>query len=142
MPDAYTVHAGRTARPVIPPVSPCCAAGLRNKGLGRFCCTACRRYIPKKRRPSRLGMIRRDRRGRAWIWLGKGHGLANSGGWQWLSRYLAAADLGRRLFAHEHVLHRAGRRVDRASTLEVVERRPARLPCEGRDRGHQNEAEA
>lgn len=65
-------------------------------------------------------MVRRDRRGRAWIWLGLGHPLANSGGWQYLSRYLVMSDLGRVLRSDEHVHHRQSHRDDSLSNLEVV----------------------
>jgi hypothetical protein len=77
---------------------------MRNKGRDLFCCSACGKYRRKKR-ISRRGTLSWDRRGRCRIWLGKGHELANSGGWQWLSRYLVMADLGRRLRRDEHVHH-------------------------------------
>lgn len=84
--------------------SRCCSARLRNKGRGRRCCSACGKYIRRKR-ISRRGTLSWDSRGRCRIWLGKGHELANSGGWQYLSRYLVMADLGRRLRSDEHVHH-------------------------------------
>lgn len=108
--------------------STCCSARLRNKGRGRYCCRSCGRYVSRRRLPNRCGTIRRDRRGRARIWLGRStswregwrpigapeaprvwvHPLANSGGWQWLSRYLVMADLGHLLRRDEHVHHRDG----------------------------------
>lgn len=100
--------------------SPCHAAPLRNKGRGRFCCSTCGKYLSRRRpRHNRRGTIRRDRRGRARIWLGKGHLLANSGGWQWFGRYLLACDLGRPLRTDEHAHHLEGKRVDRPGRLEV-----------------------
>ena len=124
--------------------SSCCAAALRNKGSGRYCCRSCGRYVPRRRPPARCGTIRRDARGRARIWLGRSsvpqdgwrrvevrtgrgrrtfyvHPLATSGGWQWLSRYLVMADLGHLLRRDEHVHHLdLDWRNDLPSNLEVL----------------------
>lgn len=54
----------------------------------------------------------RDPRGYVRVYLGKGHPLANSGGWQWRHRLKAAESLGRRLLKCEQVHHKDSRLVD------------------------------
>lgn len=69
-----------------------------------------------------VSTITTDSRGRRRIYLGKGHPYANSGGWQWLARYLLMVRLGRRLERWEHAHHRDRDRAnDRARNLRVLE---------------------
>lgn len=51
------------------------------------------------------GKITTDPRGRKRIYLGKGHPAANSGGWQWLARYVVWEESGVVLRSDEHVHH-------------------------------------
>lgn len=86
------------------------------------------------RAADRVGSVRRDSRGRARIWLGRSAvpvdgwrevrvrvrkgvartfwvpPLANSGGWQWLSRYTVMVTTGEPLRTDEHVHHEDGDR--------------------------------
>lgn len=65
--------------------------------------------------------MRPDARGRHRIQLGKGTPYANSGGWQWLARYVVMEALGRKLRSDEHVHHRNGDKSDnRLENLEVL----------------------
>lgn len=104
-------------------LSECCAARLRNKGYGRYCCTTCGKYARNllTERQSRIGVITRDKRGRARINLGVGHEYANSGGWQYLGRYRVMVELGRRLATREHTHHIEGVAFDGLTELEVLD---------------------
>lgn len=62
-----------------------------------------------------------DVRGYRRVTLGKSHPLANSGGWQYRHRIIAAQSLGRALKANEHVHHReADRGAETASSIDIV----------------------
>ena len=65
--------------------------------------------------------VRRDPRGRARVQLSPGHRFANSGGWQWVNRFVAMSLLERELATEEHVHHvDHDRKNDAPSNLEVV----------------------
>jgi hypothetical protein len=64
--------------------------------------------------------IRRDPRGRALVYLGRGHPLADKSGQQYLGRWRVMEALGRKLFTSEHVHHRKGKAVDELPHLEVL----------------------
>lgn len=55
--------------------------------------------------------------------LPAGHPYANSGGWQYLHRYVAMRHLGRRLTRHEHAHHKPGAslRTTNPADLQVLE---------------------
>jgi hypothetical protein len=58
------------------------------------------------------------------IQLGVGHPFANSGGWQYVHRFIAMQKLGRRLSREEHCHHRRGdlvngRKIDEPENIEV-----------------------
>lgn len=106
-----------------PALCPTCAHNppMRPHGPARFICSTCRTtrtrrnlalgmaHRPRARRPPVAHLdgylIHADSRGRKIIYLGKGHPLANSGGWQYLSRYLCARALSRPLLPTEHAHH-------------------------------------
>ena len=70
-----------------------------------------------------LGMgprVRIDARGRARVFLGRGHPYAQKSGQQWLGRWLVMEALGRRLAESEHVHHRQGHGEDVLTELEVL----------------------
>lgn len=131
----------------LPPLRPsCCGAPMHSKGrdgrTGRrlFRCAGCGRtrrlgagrpaVRPRLLRGPdgwqvRIGTegypVTQDERDRWRVQIGKGHEYANSAGWQWLYRFLAMDDLGRRLRPDEHVHHVNGNRSDnRVPNLEVV----------------------
>lgn len=58
--------------------------------------------VPK---PENLFKETFDKRGYVRIWLGKGHYLANSAGWQYKHRFMMSVHLGRELRQDEHVHH-------------------------------------
>lgn len=112
-------------------LSACCASPLRNKGWARggdrvrFCCTTCGKYESSRKPPAgrlRLALIgdqwkvitsnlsgflpvTTDSRGRLRVQLGVGAPFANSGGWQYVSRFIVMQALGRPLRRDEHCHH-------------------------------------
>lgn len=104
----------------------CCSVPMMAHGPERFRCRVCRRtrsrfalqndLRPRARKVPRSYVdgypVHLDSRGRKRIYLGVSHPLANSGGWQYLSRYLVAKELGHALRSDEHVHHR---NLDRSS---------------------------
>ena len=68
-----------------------------------------------------VGSERMGSRGRVRVYLGKDHPYANSGGWQWRSRFVVMEELGRKLRSDEHVHHINGDRSDdRIENLELL----------------------
>lgn len=97
----------------------------------RFICSLCRRtQTANPLTPPTLFYVdsypvRADSRGRHRIHLGKFAGIthpyANSGGWQYLSRYLVMRDLDRKLRSDEHVHHLSqDRSDDRIDNYELL----------------------
>lgn len=64
--------------------------------------------------------VSEDSRGRRRVFLGIGHPLANSGGWQYLYRFRVAHDLGKLPPSDEHVHHVSGDRRDDFGELALV----------------------
>lgn len=107
----------------------CCGLPMWSHGHKprRFYCGRCRRSTTRRpdARPPLFYLdgrpVRADYRGRKRIHLGVGHEYANSGGWQYLGRYLIARDLGRRLRTDEHCHHQnLDRRDDRRENWELL----------------------
>jgi hypothetical protein len=62
-----------------------------------------------------------DRANHVRVNLGLSHPLANTGGWQYLSRYVVMLTIGERLHRDEHVHHINGNKLDcRRDNLEVL----------------------
>lgn len=81
----------------------------------------CRPWLASPGSAPLYGQESRDARGRVRVWLGKGHELANVGGWQWRYRLVARFALGRGLYQGEHVDHVNGIvDDDRAENLRVM----------------------
>ena len=86
--------------------------GLHTPENRKYSCFSCKRSIII----STVNLIRKYsqyidgyrigyKQGRKIIYLHKSHQFANSGGWQYLSRYLVMKELNRKLLSDEHVDH-------------------------------------
>lgn len=99
----------------------CCDRPMNSHGPSRFHCSTCGHSVSRKNLILGLGKKARrtpcsyldgypvhlDSRGRKRVYLGLSHPLANSGGWQYVSRYLVARELADGpLRTDEHVHHR------------------------------------
>ena len=87
----------------------CCNRPMNSHGAGYLHCPSCGHSVsrknlslglPKKARKTPHSHVdgfpvHVEKRGRKRIYLGVGHALANSGGWQYLSRYVVAKELAR-----------------------------------------------
>jgi len=114
----------------------CCEHPMRNKGPARpgspirWLCLFCGKYGPALGEPKtrlrlcahedggwllyegRRGMpVTVDKRNRRRVFLGTRHPYANSGGWQYLARFLVMDALRRRLGSREQVHHGDGNRL-------------------------------
>lgn len=98
----------------------CCQRPMHRRGKKGWICASCRstvsHVVSRHNLPRRSKMlpvtyydghpVTIDNRGRKRVYLGVGHEYANTGGWQYLSRYKVMKELGRTLQTVEHVHHR------------------------------------
>lgn len=93
---------------------PRCRSGERAKAgiqrqVQRWRCGSCGYHyantVTRRRPGTSIGTTSIDSRGRHWIYLGHGHRYANTGGWQYVYRYVVMVALGRVLRSDEHVHH-------------------------------------
>ena len=76
---------------------------------------------PQRNKNGSRGQIYETNRGRKRIYLGRGHQYANSGGWQYLSRFIVSKAIGRRLRTDEHAHHKnRNRKEDQLENLELI----------------------
>lgn len=97
----------------------CCQRPMHRRGRKGWGCGVCRSTVShtvvRHNLPRRAKSIpityydghpvTVDNRGRRRVYLGVGHALANTGGWQYLSRYKVMCELQRVLGTDEHVHH-------------------------------------